>query len=300
MRLIALLASFVFICSCTREPSECADARACNDIAVSFSSPLPTNGLRIEVTTSLGATLTLPDEGDPSDAEPDLFLATFEDSATGFSIRGIADSRDHPPDALDVVVENGQTVFADTTLELTYLCVELDSDDWCLQSEPLSLSVTRFEWVPCSDSEPCEPGLFCFGDCVRESQIYCKPAQTACGSAERPVCGCDGVVYPTVCDANANGVDIGGRCDDESMWPEGLFHCLESFCDPTSEYCEIQIPDTQEDDLRGSCNPIPDDCDGITDLMELCECYSKWDNLSSCEADDVDGVLGISVSFQPI
>lgn len=99
-----------------------------------------------------------------------------------------------------------------------------------------------------------------------------------------------------------NGVDIGGNCDDESMWPEGLFHCLQTFCDPTSEYCAVLIPDTSEDDFMGVCKGIPDGCDGLAEVEELCACYSGM-SISSpgdCSADDVDGVLGISVSYQPI
>lgn len=134
-------------------PEECEwlgaggdDAWPCDYVTVDFSEPLATSGLSVEVTTSAGDILMPSEPGDPGPNEPPLdpvlFLSLDDAQATGFTITRIAEQPHYSPAEFSVTVQLDQMLVADTTLEPSYSCVEITSDDWCWRGEPLTLTVS--------------------------------------------------------------------------------------------------------------------------------------------------------------
>ena len=133
-----------------KTPEECewlgaggADAVPCDYLTVEFSKPLATAGLGIEATTSTGDVLT-PSSSDDEPFDPALILSldASETQATGFTITRITEQPQYSPAEISVVVTVDEAVVADATLEASYTCVELTSDDWCWQAAPLTLDLS--------------------------------------------------------------------------------------------------------------------------------------------------------------
>lgn len=71
-----------------------------------------------------------------------LSLDASETQATGFTITRITEQPQYSPAEISVLVTVDDTVVADATLEASYTCVELTSDDWCWRAAPLTLDVS--------------------------------------------------------------------------------------------------------------------------------------------------------------
>lgn len=57
----------------------------------------------------------------------------------------------------------------------------------------------------------CATGEFCFsedGTCGDSGQGTCRSMNGVCTSAANPVCGCNGVTYPSMCDAAESGASL--------------------------------------------------------------------------------------------
>lgn len=73
---------------------------------------------------------------------------------------------------------------------------------------------------PCggAEDEACGPNTYCdredAGGCMAEG--VCRPRPAACPDSGQDVCGCDGVLYPSPCEARLNGVESAG---DEAFCP---------------------------------------------------------------------------------
>jgi hypothetical protein len=93
--------------------------------------------------------------------------------------------------------------------------------------------------------DPLEPGL-------------CQPQPASCdGALPFLACGCDGVVYDNVCEANLAGVDFhqqGVTCETP---PEGRFPCGFTFCLEGTEHCKVEL---QGEFFFARCLPLPDAC----------------------------------------
>jgi len=121
---------------------------------------------------------------------------------------------------------------------------------------------------------PCEEGLVCYAQDMQEGcgKIYmgrCGTPPASCpDDAGPPVCGCDGVIYPSLCHARMAGVqqDEAAACEA----PAGAFPCGLGYCVLDAEYCEYTLPHGQEQTYL--CREPPADCpaaDGCDCLPEM-------------------------------
>jgi hypothetical protein len=98
---------------------------------------------------------------------------------------------------------------------------------------------------------------------------------------ERPICGCDDQLYPSVCDAASSGIDLSflGECE----LPNGAFACGPSFCVLGMEYCAITSgtqPTAECIELPPAC--LPPQCSCMT---ECCGCEGPSCCTEFCTSD---------------
>jgi hypothetical protein len=107
----------------------------------------------------------------------------------------------------------------------------------------------------CPADRYCERPLF-DEDCTLSG--YCEPRPTECSPSETPVCGCDGAVYPSACDAAKAGEEISasGGCPP----PPNRFACGPIFCEKETTYCYGYSADTSTTPITYSCEPLPAAC----------------------------------------
>lgn len=155
-------------------------------------------------------------------------------------------------------------------------------------------------------NEPCAAGFFCKDECVARAQpdsdasARCSPSPESCFAPSSPsssVCGCDGRVYSSECEANLAGTGFGGSCPPEE-WPEGLFGCWSAACELGAQYCERPFGDGNDSNVYFTCHPLPSECEALTTAGEACECVlalHEGDLDPTCTTIERDGVLGITV-----
>jgi hypothetical protein len=138
---------------------------------------------------------------------------------------------------------------------------------------------------------PCTPASCSFNG----SNRYCATCGLAAGQCvSRPldcilqpgpvVCGCDGKLYMSSCEAEAFGSGVGpGGAPCET--PPGTFRCGTWFCTQGTQYCETWILTDQRDYdgkpyvLRYACADLAAEC-GAT---PTCDCVTRSD-CSDCTA----------------
>jgi hypothetical protein len=119
----------------------------------------------------------------------------------------------------------------------------------------------------------CEEGLICIAHDMQSgcgsALGHCAALPTSCAEdAGPPVCGCDGVVYPSACHAYMVGVPRGEAAGCEA--PAGTFPCGLGYCALGVEYCEYTLPHGQLETYL--CREPPADCpaaDGCGCLPEM-------------------------------
>ena len=162
---------------------------------------------------------------------------------------------------------------------------------------------------PCADGL-CAEGYFCdygLDSCgVYDAVLcdpdlgYCRLAATSCDVAG-PVCGCDGHLHASECEAQSAGADIDVRGCDPGLTPQGAFPCGETYCDPTNEYCLYGEGDTCDDHY--DCHLLDPRCnDGSGDGCGTClapdDC--QLDHPCVCTETAGNGVVGLTVhAFYP-
>lgn len=131
--------------------------------------------------------------------------------------------------------------------------------------EPAEVGESCDEWVKC------QAGAFCdfsptseWPECTELGTCVALPE--ACEGEPQPVCGCDGNLYESRCDAARAGVGTQGATDCEP--PPGWFGCGFDFCEIGAQYCEHTIghggPETWV--CRAlNCPPGTEGCACITD-----------------------------------
>jgi hypothetical protein len=95
-----------------------------------------------------------------------------------------------------------------------------------------------------------------------------------CDGGASPVCGCDGVVYPSECAAYAAGVDLDvtGACRDRVPdWAP----CGAHYCNADTSYCEIYLSDVPEIPTDHFCRPLPESCLRLEASARTCECFAS-------------------------
>ncbi|UQA56010.1 hypothetical protein [Polyangium aurulentum] len=142
----------------------------------------------------------------------------------------------------------------------------------------------------CRTTEQCIPGAFCqfrFAGCgIDPTETgLCQPRPASCdGALFFLACGCDGVVYDNVCEANQAGQDFhqqGATCDTP---PEGRFACGFTFCQEGVEHCKLEL---QGEFFFARCLPLPDAC--MPPASATCACMP--DNSDCPCSQDAEGNL---------
>ena len=144
----------------------------------------------------------------------------------------------------------------------------------------------------CSLDNPCFEDYFCnhwlnsCGENPHDSQ-QCALKRHACPAPEndRPICGCDGRVYATSCEAVQQGIDMAAN-EHTCATPPGMFMCGGWYCRRDTEYCHINMVETNGGAIYGHlCTPLPASCEeaaGCACLSEICD--------GACDGDPVAGI----------
>jgi hypothetical protein len=125
-------------------------------------------------------------------------------------------------------------------------------------------------------SADCAGDQFCMLDLTcHATGGTCAPRPGACPAIYAPVCGVDGKVYPSRCDANAIGVDVPevGDCSP----PAGMVACGGVFCDAATSFCIESGNDVGgpgEPCAFYTCASLPASCKGAT----TCACFGGAPN----------------------
>jgi len=146
---------------------------------------------------------------------------------------------------------------------------------------------------------PCTPAS-CSSNGSNRYCVTCGPAIGQCLSRGADcilqpgpvVCGCDGKLYMSYCEAEVfGGVGVGaGGCET----PPGKFRCGTLFCSEGTQYCEKWILTDQRDYdggpyvFRYACVDLAAECVATP----TCDCVSRSD-CSGC-ATSADGVLTVT------
>jgi hypothetical protein len=110
------------------------------------------------------------------------------------------------------------------------------------------------------------------------------------------VCGCDGSVYGSACDAFARGIDLdaNGRCRETI--PDWIA-CGPRFCDARTSYCEIVLSDVFELPTDYTCKPLPPACVPEGGVAHGCDCFPVGTRcLSFCGDIESGGVRGFHLT----
>ena len=147
----------------------------------------------------------------------------------------------------------------------------------------------------CTAASACAPREYCAytpGLCGKGKRPgACSPRPAACPDTPSPVCGCDGRVYASECEAHAGGLDLDVQGGCREHLPAGWAPCGARFCDARTSYCEIVLSDVFELPTDFTCRPLPASCrveDG--GASRTCACFPQGTRcLSFCGTMDTGG-----------
>jgi hypothetical protein len=141
----------------------------------------------------------------------------------------------------------------------------------------------------------CPPDMYCdYPDdmcSAADTPGTCVPRPDSCpiprgGIVGPPICGCDGQIYETECQAATSGSDVSilpAHCTP----PEGTFRCGYTFCEIDQQYCVGMASGISGGQASYSCPVLPAECEPSPD----CDCLDGESCVGgTCEADD-DGNL---------
>ncbi len=139
-----------------------------------------------------------------------------------------------------------------------------------------------FAGQTCGTRELCD---FPLNSCGNADQLgTCTARPDACPDLFDPVCGCDGTVYSSQCDAAQAGVDVdaSGSC----RLPGGTFACGFKQCDLATQYCQRAASDVGGEPDGFACMPLPVGC-GST---PTCGCLANEPCSELCSGDATSGL----------
>ena len=136
----------------------------------------------------------------------------------------------------------------------------------------------------CSASQYCDYGNNRCG--ADDTTGVCRPRPDSCPTLLIPerTCGCDGVVYPSLCDVMLAGSDLNGA--GTCQVDPGAFVCGYRQCTRATQYCErtasafAQLPDDF------ACRGLPSGCGGTPS----CACLAGQPCGDRCAGDAAAGV----------
>ena len=105
--------------------------------------------------------------------------------------------------------------------------------------------------APCSTATCGGVGQYCSTCGPRAGTCVDGPAD--CSEPEQIVCGCDGNLYRSPCDANLAHVDVVNGCET----PPGKFRCGTQFCTSGAQYCVRYLFAYACADLPAACGTTP-------------------------------------------
>jgi len=127
----------------------------------------------------------------------------------------------------------------------------------------------------------------------------CVPGPADCiYEALQIVCGCNGKLYRSPCQANLERIEVStsGGCET----PPGKFRCGTVFCTPGTQYCQVHYTNDVRDAITGgpyiygySCGDLPAGC-GAT---PTCACVTSTE-CGDCTVS-ADGDLTTMCSLTP-
>jgi len=100
----------------------------------------------------------------------------------------------------------------------------------------------------------------------------CRPRPVDCHEAYAPVCGCDGKIAASECEAHAAGIDLDVTGGCRTGVP-GWIACGPRLCDARQSYCEIVLSDVFELPTDYTCRPLPATCVPDGDVARPCDCF---------------------------
>ncbi len=136
--------------------------------------------------------------------------------------------------------------------------------------------------LTCADTHYCE---YAENTCGSSDELgTCQPRPAGPCTATEPVCGCDGAVHDSDCDAQLAGVDVNdaGGCTA----PADTFACGHGFCSLAADYCERQLSDVGGTPDSFSCQTLPGPCGATPD----CACLAAEPCGASCAGDATVGL----------
>lgn len=116
----------------------------------------------------------------------------------------------------------------------------------------------------CGPSEFCSPMGYACGD---DFDDVCSAIPTECAAPDGPpICGCDGVVYESPCEADRAGVGTAlydNTCEPPEL-PTGTFRCGHTFCSEGTEIC------VEDFEVEFTCAALPTSCDPENRTCDTC------------------------------
>jgi hypothetical protein len=168
----------------------------------------------------------------------------------------------------------------------------------------LALTLLAALAAGCGGTEEAVPGGACGGrgGAACPADQYCDFGGNRCGADDMPgtcrprpascpvllvperVCGCDGAVHPSLCDANLAGADANaaGTCTLEP----GAFACGYRQCTRSSQYCVRSTSDVGGEPDAFTCSGLPAGCSGTAS----CACLAGQPCGNLCSGDAASGV----------